>query len=147
NAEPLLSKFVYVDFVETDEQHERVCKLAPRSNRSVFLKMSDWLDQSSLYDAIFLISVLHIMPENLDRKKLLQTARDRLEVGGFLVVDVPQSETYYNRRKKYYERHKDGLIVPRNGRPTFYKSFYAEELDKLLFSKSVFVPFCSIYQT
>jgi hypothetical protein len=88
-------------------------------------------EDHTVYDAIFFISVLHIIPDPKYRQKLVKMAAGKIRPGGFIVVDVPQSETYYNRRLRKLPRHKDGYLLRWGNHYTFYKSFYCEELDAI----------------
>jgi hypothetical protein len=55
-----------------------------------------------------------------------------LRKNGLLLVDVPQSETYYNRRRESLEQYGDGWLIRHGSRYAFYKSFLKSELDGLL---------------
>ena len=88
-------------------------------------------DDQTVYDAIFFISVLHIIPDPKYRQRVVKMAAAKIRPGGFIVVDVPQSETYYNRRLKKLPRHKDGYLLRWGSHYTFYKSFYCNELDAM----------------
>jgi hypothetical protein len=88
-------------------------------------------DDQTAYDAIFFISVLHIIPDPKYRQRVVKMAAAKIRPGGFIVVDVPQSETYYNRRLKKLPRHKDGYLLRWGNHYTFYKSFYCNELDAM----------------
>lgn len=79
----------------------------------------------------FFISVLHIIPDPKYRQRVVKMAAAKIRPGGFIVVDVPQSETYYNRRLKKLPRHKDGYLLRWGNHYTFYKSFYCNELDAM----------------
>ena len=78
-----------------------------------------------------MVSVLHIIPEPRYRQRILRSAVKKLNPGGFIVVDVPQSETYYNRRRGALLRYKDGYLLRHGKYFTFYKSFYSQELDSM----------------
>ena len=86
---------------------------------------------NSIYDAIFFISVLHIIPDPRYRQNLVKLAAAKIRPGGFIVVDVPQSETYYIRRLDKLPRYKDGYLLRWGGHYTFYKNFYCAELDAM----------------
>jgi hypothetical protein len=88
-------------------------------------------DDNSTYDAIFLIAVLHIIPDRNYRQKIVKLAAAKIRPGGFMVVDVPQSETYYIRRFAKLPRHKDGYLLRWGSHYTFYKNFYCAELDEM----------------
>ena len=83
------------------------------------------------YDAVFFISVLHTIPDRAYRQKLVVAAAKKIFPGGFMVVDVPQSETYYNRRRQELLRYRDGYLLKWGDHYSFYKSFYKKELDSI----------------
>jgi len=62
--------------------------------------------------------------------------------GGFIVVDVPQSETYYNRRRLKLSRYRDGYLLRWGSYYTFYKSFYKKDLDAMFIA----VPELNLFQ-
>jgi hypothetical protein len=88
-------------------------------------------EDQTIYDAIFFISVLHTIPERSYRQHLVNIAVTKIRPGGFIVVDVPQSETYYNRRRQKLLRYRDGYLLRWGGHYSFYKSFYKKGLDSM----------------
>jgi len=132
NLPVLLKYFDTVDLIETTNQYDRFKELVPKRNNLRFFPEKEFLKINSKYEAIFMISFLHVIPENKKRKQILKTSFERLKPGGYLVVDVPQSETYYNRRKHLMIPHKDGWALKWGPAYTFYKSYYAKDLDSLV---------------
>jgi hypothetical protein len=123
--------FEEIALIETPKRCE---VLRPRiiGKNHILLQTTKAFEESeTAYDAIFLISVLHTIPEPKYRQHLVNIAIQKVRPGGFIVVDVPQSETYYNRRRKKMLRYRDGYLLRWGAHFTFYKSFYQQELDSM----------------
>ena len=93
-------------------------------------KTDDWAETKIKYDAVFLISVLHTIPYPKQRKSIVELCRDKLKKNGYLVFDTPQSEGYY-RNAVGKSDFNDGWAIRRGGTHTFYKNYYAKELNEL----------------
>lgn len=123
--------FDEITLVETETRCRNLAPLLRGSNQVRLLTSQEFENSQETFDAIYLVCVLHIIPEPARRRQIVKAAVSKLRPGGFIVVDVPQSETYYNRRKRTMVRYKDGYLLRWGQRFTFYKSFYSNELDEL----------------
>lgn len=129
---PILER--HFDEITVVETKKRCASLKPKLDRKNHISLfsnHDFRNGHRSYDALFLVCVLHIVPCPRERLRIVRLAAERIRPGGFIVVDVPQSETYYNRRKAHLLGHNDGYLLKWGRHFTFYKSFYADELDGL----------------
>lgn len=132
NLSVLREYFETVDLVETNNQIKKIRDLVPESNAVNLLSNEEFEKQNTKYDAIFLISVLHTLPYKIDRAKILQVCESNLNNGGILVLDVPQSETYYNRRRSTSRKFNDVWLIRHGDRYSFYKSYFRAELNNFV---------------
>ncbi len=146
NFQVLNKHFEQIDLVETTKQFKRFLTIAPRGNHVRFLDEAQFVQLDETYDEIFMISILHTIPSKRKRSEILKVCRTKLKSEGHLVVDVPQSETYYNRRKGQAVEHNDGWLMRWGTTYTFYKSFYAAELDQFVIRRG-FKKFHSVYRS
>lgn len=123
--------FDEVVLVETKKRCELLRTSVAGKNHLRLLSTADYLADSATYDAAFFISVLHIIPNPKLRQKLINRTAKKIRAGGFIVVDVPQGETYYTRRFGELPRYNDGYLLRHGNHYTFYKSFYSDELDSM----------------
>lgn len=135
NANVLTRYFDEVFFVETKKQLRKFSSVAPQGNHVHYIITDQFQNLTDHFDAVFLISVLHTIPHKTHRAKIIRLCHQSLKPGGLLVVDVPQSETYYNRRKNVSAKYKDGWLMKWGDGYTFYKNFYAAELDDFVFKQ------------
>lgn len=134
NLKILRHYFPDITFVDTKLQCERVLNQLPKTKGMRILSIGDFEVEIRKYDAIFLISVLHIIDDPLLRRKVLSLTKKKLKKSGFLVVDVPTGENYYRQHCTEKNRHGDGWVMGNNRVRTFYKNFSAEEIDNLVLS-------------
>jgi SAM-dependent methyltransferase len=146
NLKILERSFDEVTLVETPKRCQSMRPKVQGRNAVSLLSTDEFYKNSDTYDAAFLVCVLHTIPNPRERQRIVNKITEMLRPGGYIVVDVPQSETYYNRRKQELTRYKDGFLLRWGGHFTFYKSFYAEELDALFQSCSL-VLFKKIWRT
>jgi hypothetical protein len=123
--------FDEVTLVETQKRCELLRASVAGKNHVRLLSTNDFLVDVAKYDAAFFISVLHIIPDPKFRQRLINASAKKIRAGGFIVVDVPQGETYYTRRFGGLPRYKDGYLLRWGDHYTFYKNFYSEELDSM----------------
>ena len=109
------------------------------------LSINELESEKRKFDAIFLISVLHVVDKPSTRKKLLWLAREKLSTPGFLIVDVPAGERYYRQNCTMQNRHGDGWVMGSGSIRTFYKTFGANEIDRLIESCTRLTLFKSTY--
>lgn len=128
----LMEYFEDITLIETGIQYERIRETVPKHDGLCLLTFEEFRGCDALYDAIFLISVLHIIPRPTDRREILKTINEKVKEGGYIVIDVPNSETYYQRRCNEENRFQDGWVMGSGRYRTFYKNFSAKELDGLL---------------
>ncbi|MDJ0901038.1 MAG: class I SAM-dependent methyltransferase [Xenococcus sp. MO_188.B8] len=124
--------FSEITLIDTDLQCNRVQYLIPEAENVKLITSSIFQEEEKLYEAIFLISVLHILPEPKMRNNLLNLAISKLAKPGFLVVDVPTGVSYYRKKCTNDRKCSDGYVMGNGRYRTFYKNFYAKELDTLL---------------
>lgn len=123
--------FDEITLVETRKGCDSLHSSVVGKNHLRLLSSEDFLADDAKYDAAFFISVLHIIPDSKLRQKLIRGTAKKIRPGGFLVVDVPQGETYYTRRAQQLPRYRDGYLLRRGDHYTFYKNFHSEELDSM----------------
>jgi hypothetical protein len=123
--------FEEIGLVETENRCKLLQSNVAGKNHIRLQSTKSFQDDMAVYDAAFFISVLHIIPDPKYRQKLIRIAAGKIRPGGFIVVDVPQSETYYIRRLKELPRYKDGYLLRWGGHYTFYKNYYCDELDAM----------------
>jgi hypothetical protein len=133
NLPILKNKFRELCLFETRRQIERQNLIKLQSKTISVVSWEERGSASRMFDAAFLISVLHIVPSMRTRRALTKFAVDRLAPGGFLITDVPNHETYYARRCSTENQHLDGYLM-RWGESsyTFYKNFSAVEFDQFI---------------
>lgn|GEM_PF-1626440 len=132
NLKILMKNFDRVLLVDTPRQCVRVRPLVPKTDRCFLFEVSKFERSRELWDAAFLVAVLHIIPKRADRKKLLEIAFKKLVPGGYLLLDVPQSETYYAKRCSEENRYRDGWLMNHGKTFTFYRNYLSGEIDELI---------------
>lgn len=132
NLDILLKHFPDVTLVDTELQCARISNLIPHQKPIRLLTTVEFEKSRSLYEAIFLISVLHVIDKPPIRTKIIQLAESKLRNGGYLIVDVPTGEAYYRRRCTLENTHGDGWVMGTGAVRTFYRSYSASKLDKLI---------------
>lgn len=138
NIPVLQHSFDHITMVDTPLQLKRIEKIAPnyvRPNKDTLLSLENFNLIPVEYDAFFLISVLHIIPDPKVRELILNIIKDKLRQSGFLVVDVPTSINYYRVHSTPENQYNDGYLMGKTKFKTFHKTFTAIELD--LFISSV----------
>lgn len=123
--------FEEIGLVETEKRSQMLRADVIGKNHIQLQSTKEFEEGHAIYDAIFFICVLHTIPEPKYREKLVKLAATKIRSGGFIVVDVPQSETYYKRRQKRLPQYKDGFLLRWGDHFTFYKNYYSKELDAL----------------
>lgn len=123
--------FDEVALVETPRRCEMLRPEVVGKNHVLLQPTKEFENAPEKYDAVFLISILHTIPSPRNRQRIVNMAIRKIRVGGFIVVDVPQSETYYNRRRDKLQIHNDGFLLRWGAHYTFYKNFYRSELDAM----------------
>lgn len=136
---PVLQKyFKKIALVDTKFQCDRIAGLAAQYPTSQLMAIDNFTVDEKTYDAIFLISVLHVIDKLSVRKELLSIAKHKLREFGFLVVDVPTGIQYYRVHCTPDNKHGDGWVMGSGNVKTFYRSYSARELDKLVVSTTSF---------
>jgi hypothetical protein len=131
----LLSKyFREITLIDTQIQCERISHLVPRRKGIRLLTIEEFKRDRHSYDAVFVISVLHIIPKPRLRRELLSLASSKLHNPGALVIDVPSGEHYYRQHCTSENRYRDGWTMGNGSVRTFYKNFHSKELDLLVAS-------------
>jgi hypothetical protein len=124
--------FSQITLVDTKLQCERISSLFQSSPNLKLFPESQFLISHEKYDAIFVISVLHIIPNPQLRRHILSVLTTMLSTPGYLVVDVPTAERYYRHHQKEENKYQDGWVMGSGPNYTFYKNFVSIELDKLV---------------
>ena len=124
--------FSEITLIDTDLQCDRIRGLTPEVENIKLITSSIFQEEQKLYEAIFLISVLHIIPEPKMRSDLLDLAISKLTRPGFLIVDVPTGISYYRHKCTNDRKYSDGYVMGHGRHRTFYKNFHAKDLDALL---------------
>jgi SAM-dependent methyltransferase len=129
---PMLEKqFDEITLVETEIRCDALKDQIKGKNHISLKSTRAFEEDCTVYDAVFFVCVLHTIPDAGYREQLIRTAVAKIRPSGFIIVDVPQSETYYNRRRRRLPRYKDGYLLRWGDHYSFYKSFYRTELDSM----------------
>jgi hypothetical protein len=132
------SYFPHITLVDTQFQCGRISKLVPKKKAVRLLSTKEFEENRSTYDAIFLISVLHVIDRPRMRKRLILLAYEKLTSSGYLVTDVPAGEAYYRKRCTSKNRYGDGWVMGNGSMRTFYKNYSASEFDRLVTTNTGF---------
>lgn len=132
NMIPLIQSFKNVTFVDTEFQLERIKNNFNSSNGAQLVSNNEFCKMKGSLDAIFLISILHIIPQKKTRKEIISLAVSKIRKGGYLIIDVPTGVGYYEENCTADRKYYDGYAMGNGAYRTFYKKFYAKELDKLI---------------
>lgn len=136
NTPHILDAFPFVILVDTSLQYTRVRhKIAELSKTYTSLKR--FIDSESFsktemqLDGAIVINVLHILPTENDRLRLLTGGYKNLRGGGLIFIDVPYNETFYRGLVKTAQAYNDGYIMRRGSKYcTFYKNMTFTELKE-----------------
>jgi hypothetical protein len=137
NVPLLMREYSKVLLVDTGIQYERVRTLVSNSSRVRFMTPEQFGARREKYDAVFLICVLHIIPDPRTRATVLDLIADKLRLGGVLVTDVPCSRSYYRNAAEKIPMN-DGWAMGVGSTRTFYKEYSAAEFDTLLLASGCF---------
>ena len=130
---PILTRyFDEIVLVDTELQCQRIAGSVPSSRRFRLLTVAAFKSDTRVYDTVFLISVLHIIPGKKTRIRLLELATSKLHNPGYLVIDVPVGERYYRQQCSESNRYKDGWVMGVGPLYTFYKNYSSKELDDFI---------------
>jgi trans-aconitate methyltransferase len=138
NLRPLQDHFGDITLVDTPLQCARIATSGANLSSARLMTIDEFKAEDRTYDAIFLISVLHVLDQLSLRKELLALARCKLHNSGFLVVDVPSGIQYYRVHCTLANKYRDGWVMGNGSKKTFYRNYYADELDKLVLSSTFF---------
>lgn len=138
NLKPLQDHFKDVTLVDTKLQCARIAGVDANLSRARLMPIDEFIKEDCTYDAIFLISVLHVLDQRALRRELLTLAKAKLRKFGFLVVDVPSGIQYYRVHCTPENKYRDGWVMGAGSIKTFYRSYHAKELDKLVISSTAF---------
>jgi trans-aconitate methyltransferase len=125
----LQNHFTKITLVDTPLQCKRIADDVPQKSSIRLMKIDDFKTVEETYDAIFLISVLHVIDELSGRKELLQLTKQKLRNKGFLVIDVPSGVHYYRVNCTPENKYKDGYVM--GNFPFGHFKLRMEELSKL----------------
>jgi len=145
NLPVMMRHFDSITLVDTETQCRKIAGLVPTSKRVKVHPIDSFIGTRNKYDAIFMISVLHIIDKPDVRKNLIYSSSVHLKKGGFFVVDVPSGESYYRSKCTDENRFGDGWVMGEGRTRTFYKNFYASELDELVCSNGAFELFQKVW--
>lgn len=127
--------FTGITLMDTVIQCERIKDFIPKSKKIKLINNKRFSAESGQYDAAFIISVFHIMPDPKSRTRLLKTVINKVVQEGYIIVDVPCGEHYYRRNCRPENRFNDGWAMGKGIDRTFYKNYSAVELDSLLLNR------------
>jgi SAM-dependent methyltransferase len=130
---PILTKeYKNITVVDTKKQCEKII-VNPLFNRNLKLLTDiEFYNLKVQFDAVYLILVLHIIPDIKTRMAILKSINDRLNKGGFLIIDVPTGEKYYRNKCNSNNRYLDGWLMKNGNTNTFYKQYSTSELDNFI---------------
>jgi hypothetical protein len=129
-------QFHSITLVDTKLQCEKILKNPLYTSRHKLCTDTEFSKINQKYDAVFLIMVLHIIPEENKRIEILKAIVNKLNIDGFLVVDVPTGEKYYRNKCSLNNKFLDGWIMKNGTTNTFYKQYTAIELDNFITNNS-----------
>lgn len=132
NLKILQSFFSDITLVDTKLQCDRIRSLVPKSTKIRLLNTDRFRSDKKKYHAIFVISVLHIIPEPKARHEIISLAINKVFGGGYIVIDVPCGVNYYRKKCTSENRYRDGWVMGNGPIRTFYKNYSAKELDLFL---------------
>jgi trans-aconitate methyltransferase len=138
NLRTLQDHFDDITLVDTKLQCIRVANGGANLSSARLMTIDEFKAEDRTYDAIFLISVLHVLDKISIRKELLALTRFKLNNLGFLVVDVPSGIQYYRVHCTPENQFRDGWVMGSGNIKTFYRNYYAQELDRLVSSSTSF---------
>ncbi|MFW6016206.1 MAG: hypothetical protein ACOCRK_07180 [bacterium] len=129
NVSVIMDNFNEVILVDTKKQCERIKNNKLNEFNLPLYSVESFVKLEKEYDIIFLICVLHIIPSIDKRKEIIDLITSKLKYNGFLVIDVPQAEGYYYKKLDEAEKYNDGILMGKGKVRTFYKNYYAKELE------------------
>lgn len=132
NLRVMTKNFRNITLVDTQIQCNRIAGTLPHIHGIRLLPVEEFERDRSTYDAIFIVSVLHIIPKPNARRDLLRLAASKLNDPGIIVIDVPSGERYYRQHCTSENKYRDGWTMGSGSIRTFYKNFYSTELDSLV---------------
>jgi hypothetical protein len=136
NIPSLEKHFNKIILVDTKVQCDKIKNNSLFKSHYELYSTEEFANLNNTYDAIFLILVLHIVPEISVRKEILNIIPSKLSANGFLIVDVPTGEKYYRQKCNEKNRYNDGWIMGTGNIKTFYKQYSAIELDNFIIENS-----------
>ena len=145
NLKVLKEGFKSITLVDTLLQCQRIRDEVKKNKKVKLLSNIEFVKENKKYDAIFMISILHTIPIIKERKNLISLAISKLKLNGYLIIDVPTGVTYYRNRCTGENKYKDGYLMGNGNIKTFYKQYFAAELDKLLTESNQLKLFKKIY--
>lgn len=132
NLVTLNSSFSSLVLVDTKNQCERIRNSKQNIGSSELLDFETFISRDDKFDVVFIICVLHIIPDIAERKRILDQACIKLKENSFLVIDVPSGVNYYRKRMSSENKYKDGYLFGSSSIKTFYKNYHRIELDKFV---------------
>ncbi len=143
---PVLQKyFPNITLVDTELQCKRIADLVPKRPGVILLHAGEFEARQRKYEAIFLISVLHVIDKPNYRRQLLNVAHISLTTKGYLVTDVPTGEAYYRKKCTPGNVHGDGWCIGSGSIRTFYKNYSASDFDRLITSSNRFTLYKKVW--
>lgn len=132
NLATLRRFFSDITLVDTKLQCGRIENLLPKSSRIKLLDNEQFKNSRQKFNAAFLISILHVIPDLASRNALLSLAINKTYKSGYIVIDVPSGERYYRQKCTPKNKYRDGWLMGNGTTRTFYKNYTATELDAFL---------------
>jgi hypothetical protein len=131
----LLAHHAVVYAVDTPKQAPRIAAYVSECTRNPsfagFRTTEEFARSRLRLGGVYVVNVLHTLPQAQDRVRLLRAARRNIRSSGFVLVDVPSYEHYYNAKMKKENAFGDGYLFSRDGvHFTFYRFTTREELDR-----------------
>ncbi|MGA2919228.1 MAG: class I SAM-dependent methyltransferase [Methanoregula sp.] len=85
-------------------------------------------------DGAFISFVLHTIPENETRIKLIENVKKNLKYPFEIFIATPIGEKYYRNQRKPKNSFGDGFLLDYgDGQKSFYKEFNASQIDEFMF--------------
>lgn len=134
NLGTLRKFFGHITLVDTKLQCTRIKDLLPKSSSVELLDNEQFTISRKKFNAAFLISILHVIPDIEMRNAVLSLAINKIYKSGYVVIDVPSGVSYYRQKCTYENKHQDGWVMGIGSTRTFYKNYTTKELDAFLTS-------------
>lgn len=128
NSKYLKEKGLHISVLDTDFQIQNAKEEDLSEYEDVYVLES--YEPQSNYDSVLCSFVLNVIPEEGERKEVLDNIYDSLKKDGKLFLEVRGKNGIL--KNKFKEPYNDGYVIGKNEIKTFQKPFEKEEIADLL---------------